>query len=227
MHEAVDPARARLPEQRDLLARQVLLREQPEADRVVDVVVDVGDPVDEADDPPLERLGLARPGVGEDPVADLAGEVHRLRDPQRLLVVAEAAAEALLEHVIERLLAGVPERRMAHVVAEPDRLGQILVQAQRPRHAARDRGRLERVRHARAVVVALRVDEDLRLALQAPERLGVDDPVAVALERRPQPARLFLARAPARGVGANGERRQPRLLPRADAGLEGVGDSAG
>jgi hypothetical protein len=52
--------------------------------------------------------------------------------------------------------------------------------------SARDRARdlrdLERVRHARAVVVALGGDEHLRLVLQAPEGLGVDDAVAVALE---------------------------------------------
>ena len=89
-----------------------------------------------------------------------------------------------LQRLVERVLAGVAERRMAHVVAEPDRLDEVLVQPQRPRDDAGDPGRLERVRHARAVVVAGRVDEDLRLALQAAERLRVEDAVAVALERR-------------------------------------------
>ena len=140
------------------------------------------------DDLALERLGLALAGVREDPVAHLVRQVQLLGDPQRLLVVAEAGAEALAQARVERLLAGVPERRVAHVVAEPDRLGQILVQPQRAGDDAGDPGRLERVRHARAVVVAGRVDEDLRLALQPPERLRVDDPVAVALERRPDAA---------------------------------------
>ena len=53
------------------------------------------------------------------------------------------------------------ERRVAHVVAEADRLDEVLVQPKRAGDDARDRGRLERVRHPRAVVVALRVDEDL------------------------------------------------------------------
>ncbi len=53
----------------------------------------------------------------------------------------------------------------------------------------------------------------------------MDDPVAVALERRAQQARLLLARAAPRLVGANRERREPLFLLRADAGLEGVGDS--
>ena len=50
-------------------------------------------------------------------------EVEPSRDRERLLVVAEAAAEALAQRLVERLLAGVAERRVAHVVPEPDRLG--------------------------------------------------------------------------------------------------------
>ena len=67
---------------------------------------------------------------------------------------------------------------------EPDRLGEVLVQPERPGHVARDAARLERVGEPRAVVVALRGDEHLGLVLEAAERLGVHDPVAVALERR-------------------------------------------
>ena len=50
---------------------------------------------------------------------------------------------------------------------------------------ARDLGHLEGVRQARDVVVALGVDEHLRLVLEPAEGLGVEDPVAVALEGRP------------------------------------------
>ena len=161
----------------------------------------------------------------EDAVAHLRGEVQRLGDPQRLLVVAEAAAEALLQRGVERLLARVAEGRMAHVVAEPDRLDEVLVQPQRPRDAARDPGRLERVRHPRAVVVAGGIDEDLRLALQAPERLRVQDPVAVALERRAQAAVVL-----GRGVARASRRSERRAVTASRSScsrssrLEGVGD---
>ena len=84
--------------------------------------------------------------------------------------------------LVERVLAGVAERRVAEVVAERDRLGQVLVEPQRARDRARDLRDLERVRQARAVVVALGREEDLRLVREAPERLAVDDAVAVALE---------------------------------------------
>ena len=102
---------------------------------------------------------------------------------------------------------------MAEVVAEADRLDEILVQPQRAADAARDAGRLERVREARAEVVAFGVDEHLRLVPQPPERLRVGDPVAVALERRAQAAFLLGTCARPRAlVGADGERRQPAVL---------------
>ena len=208
MDEPVDPLRARVSEDRDLLARQVVFTEKPVPHGVVDVVVDVRDPVDEPHDLPLECLGLALARVREDPVADLVREVERARDPQRLLVVTKAPTESLLHGVVERILPGVPERCVAHVVPEPDRLGQILVQPQRTRHDAGDRRRLERVGHARAVVIALGVDEDLRLPLQPPERLRVDDAIAIALELRPDAAWLLRKLAPARLERAHRKRRQ-------------------
>jgi hypothetical protein len=165
--------------------------------------------------------------VGEDPVSDLVRQVQPLGDPQRLLVVPEAAAEALRERGVERLLAGVPERRVAGVVTEPDGLDEILVQAKHPRDDARDPGRLECVCHPRAVVVAGRVDENLRLALETAERLGVDDPVAVALERRPDVG-LGLGPKPAAClVRADCERREGVRLQRADTRGESVRDPSG
>ena len=136
--ERVDPARPPIAEQCDFVLRQVGGVEDSEADGVVDVVVDVGDAVDDADDLALERRGLERARVGEDAVADILGEVQGLCNSKRMLVVAEAAAEAVVQGVVERLFARMPERRMADVVPEPDRLDEIFVQAERPRDAARD-----------------------------------------------------------------------------------------
>ena len=44
-------------------------------------------------------------------------------------MVQEGGAEALAQTAVQRLLADVPERRVAEIVAEPDRLDEILVQA--------------------------------------------------------------------------------------------------
>ena len=207
-----------------------LSREEPVAHRVVDVVVDVRDPVDEPHDLPLERVGLALTGVREDPVADLAREVERLRDAQGLLVVPEATAESELHGFVERVFTRMAERRVPHVVAEPDRLGEVLVQPQRSCDDTRDRRRLERVGHARAVVVALGVDEDLRLPLQPSERLRVHDAVAVALERGPHAALLLRAFTTPGLERAHRERRQAlleRLDPLLERRLPAVGDSHG
>ena len=139
----------------------------------------------------------------------------------------EAPVEPIPEQRVERLLARVAERRVPEIVAEPDRLDEVLVQPQRSSDAARDPGGLERVRQTRAVVVAGGIDEDLRLVHQPPERLRVHDPVAVALERRAEQARRLLARAPTRLEGAHRERREPSLLLLAYARLEGIGRPPG
>ena len=119
----------------------------------------------------------------------------------------------------------MPERRVAGVVPEADRLDEILVEAERASDDAGDAGRLERVGHPGAVVVAGGVDEDLRLALQAPERLGVDDPVAVALERRPDVGLRLGPEPAARLVRADRERREGVVLERADPLGETVRDA--
>ena len=87
------------------------------------------------------------------------------------------------------------------VVPERDRLGQLLVQPQHLGDAARDLRDLERVRQARAVVIAGRREEHLRLVLQTAERLAVDDAIAIALERRADRIVVFRPQ-PAARVGA-------------------------
>ncbi len=104
-----------------------------------------------------------------------------------------------LEHRVERFLAGMAERRVAEIVGQRQRLGEILVERQRAGDAARDLRHLEAVGEPRAVMVALVIDEDLGLVLQAAEGGGMDDAVAVALERRARRAlRLGMKAAAAR-----------------------------
>src|SRR5690606_249771 len=155
----------------------------------------------------LERL----PGqvqAGEARVALL-----ELRDDAQALAVVVEAAHVPRE-LVEGLLAGVAEGRVAEVVGQRDRLGQVLVEAQRAGDAGGDLRHLQRVRQARAVVVALVVHEDLRLVLEAPERAGVQDAVPVLLEGRAVPA-LGLGVDPAPRLGGEagvGRQRLP-LVP--------------
>ena len=74
--------------------------------------------------------------VADDPVPHRRGQVQaeavaleRVDHAQRVLVVHERQAEALGQAAVERVLAHVAEGRVAEVVAEPDRLGQVLVEA--------------------------------------------------------------------------------------------------
>src|SRR5947209_16320556 len=136
------------------------MAEDAGAQGIVDVVVDVGDPVDEADDPALERPRRTGPGVIDDAVANGLAEVEAapvaleaVDDPQRMLVVAKAHAVPVLEAAVEDLLADMSERGVPEVVAERDRLGQVLVERERARDGARDAGGLQSVREPRPVVV--------------------------------------------------------------------------
>ena len=94
--------------------------------------------------------------------------LEHVDDAQALLVVLEPAGNERLQDALAR----VSERRVAEIVAERDRLGQLLVQPQHLGDAARDLRHLERVGQPRAVVIALGREEDLRLVLQPAERLA-------------------------------------------------------
>ena len=148
-----------------------------------------------------------------DAVADFPGEVQaaavvleQIDDAQALLVVVEAAGHQLVDDAF----AGVAERRVAEVVAERDRFGQLLVQPQDLRDGARDLRHLERVGEPGAVVIARRREEHLRLVLQPAERLAVDDAIAIALERRPHVV-FGLGPETAARIGALGRLRREDL----------------
>ena len=123
--------------------------------------------------------------------------LEHVDNAQALLVVIEAARHQLAQDT----LTGMAERRVAKIVAERDRLGELLVQVQHLGDRSRDLRNFQRVRQAGAVVIAGRRKEHLRLVLEAAKRLGVDDAVAVALESRPNRIFVFLAHA-ALAVGA-------------------------
>ena len=116
---------------------------------------------------------------------------------QRLGVVIEAALPG--HRGIERALAGMAEGRVAEIVGERQRLGQILIDMKRAGDGAGDLRHFEAVGQPRAVMVAFVIDEDLRLVIQAAEGGRVQDAVAVAPVRRARRARwLGVQPAPAR-----------------------------
>ena len=126
-------------------------------------------------DQALERL----PGEVQ-PVERGVAPLEPGHEAKRLGVVVEAAER---RHAVgERVLAGVAEGRVAEVVRQRQRLGEILVEAERAGERAGDLADLDRMGEPGAVVVALVEDEDLGLVLEAAEGARMDDAVAVALE---------------------------------------------
>ena len=165
------------------------------------------------DDAPLGRCRLAGTRVADDAAPHLACEVQvfeQVYQTQALLIMAETERTDL----IERALACMAEGRVAEIVAERDRLGQILVQAERPCDRPRDLRHLERVRQAGAVVVALGRNENLRFVGQAAERLAVQDAVAVALKAGPVRTGLHFPFASRAFVCKRRPRRKNVVLPR-------------
>ncbi len=80
---------------------------------------------------------------------------------------------------------------MAEVVRERDGLGQVRVQPQRAGDVARDGGDFDRVREARAEMIAGAVEKNLRLVFEPAEGARMDDAVAVALIMRAPVGRRF------------------------------------
>lgn len=66
----------------------------------------------------------------------------------------------LVERSLQRILARMAERRMADVVRQAQRLGQVLVQPQRPRDRAADLRDLQAMGQADAEMVAIGGHED-------------------------------------------------------------------
>ena len=115
-----------------------------------------------------------------EPVEQRIGAFQRRQRAQRMAIMIEAA---MVRHRgFQRILACMAEGRMADVVREAQRLGQILVEPQRARDAAPDLRDLDAVGQADAIMIAVGRDEHLRLVAQAAKGDRMDDAVAVALE---------------------------------------------
>ena len=130
------------------------------------------------DQPGQRRLGQIEAVEGGVAALELG------HDAQGMAVVVEAA---VLDHAgVKRVLPGVPKRRVAEVVGERDRFGEVVVEPQGAGERARDLRHLDRVGEAGAEMVALVIDEHLGLVGEPAESGRMNDPVAVALEFGPR-----------------------------------------
>ena len=170
---------------------------------VIDIMVVVGDLVSQIADLCLQRRlliqavllqvvvlrGVVQRMVFNDPLTRLVAQVQPgksgifvlqlLHHAQRLAIVFEAAVG--FHQRIQCVLTGVAERRVAEIMSQRHRLGQVFMQAHRPADGAGDLGHLDGVGQAGAVVVPLVIDENLRFVLQSAKGGGVNDTIAVSL----------------------------------------------
>ena len=92
-------------------------------------------------------------------------------------------AAAGFEAAVERSLAGVTEWRVPEIMGQRQRLGQVLVEAERASERASDLGDFQGVSQPGAKMIAFVKHENLGLVGEPAEGGGVDDAVAVATER--------------------------------------------
>ncbi len=137
----------------------------------------------------LFRIVIVR--VLDDAFADFEGEVQAAEggvalfeifdDAQGVQVVVEG--QAVLRHGgVESFFSGMAEGRMADVVNQGERFGQVDVQAECCGDGAGDLRDFERVGQTVAEVVGVAAGEDLGFGFETAEGAGMDDAVAVALE---------------------------------------------
>ena len=193
----------------------LLFGDDPGAQRVVQIVIQIGHVIAQPHHHRLPALLRVAGGMGQDPDTGLPAQIETaailfdaVHHPQGLLVMAEPPGI----NPIERPLPGMSEGCVPQVVTQSNGLRQIFIEHQRPRHRARQPGDLQRVGQARAVMVALRLKEHLGLVFQAAEGFAVRDPVGVPLKTGAQRT-LFFTYRPARGIpSAHAQRAHQQFL---------------
>ena len=100
------------------------------------------------------------------------------------------------------------ERRVAEIMRQRQRLGEILVERQRARQRTCHLRHLETVGQTRPIVIAFVIDEHLGLVFETAEGGRMDDAVAVALERCSGRALGLGMKPPTAKLRARCERRE-------------------
>ncbi len=86
-------------------------------------------------------------------------------DAQRLGIMIEAAVRQ--HQRVEHVFAGMAEGRVAEVMRERQRLGEVVIEAERPGDGAGDLANFDRMGQTGAIMIALMRHEDLRLMGEA------------------------------------------------------------
>ena len=152
--------------------RHVILGDDAGTDGVIQIVIDVGDPVTEADYRCLTCVIGRTVSVVENAHAGFVAEIQPvtvplqiINNPKTLLIVLEA----LREDPVQGALTGVAKGRMAEIVTEGDGFHQILVQTKCPGNRSGKTADLQRVGKAGTVMISLRAEKNLGFMLETPK----------------------------------------------------------
>ena len=85
-------------------------------------------------------------------------------------------------HLVQHVLACVAKGRMTKVVCQCNSFCQLAVQPKRTCDRAGHLGYLDRVRQARAKIIALVFDENLCFVFQPAKRAGVNNTIPITLK---------------------------------------------
>ena len=121
-------------------------------------------------------------------------------------------AEAVGHNPVQSALTRVSKRGMTQIVAESSCLGQIFIQTQIPGNGPGNPGYLQRMGQAGTIVIPLRLEKDLRLALKPAKGTGVDDPIHITLETGAHTALPFRALTTLRVLALAGPWKQKQFF---------------
>ena len=176
--------------------RNIFLFEHASPDRVVNIMVDIGNLIRQAYDLSFQRMRRTRGFMIQDSVTHFPGQVQSLallfqtfHHPYALLVMLEPQRAYLVKRPFSRMA----ERRMPQIMPQRDRLHQIFIETKSLCYCPGILGYLQRMGQPGPVMIPFGKKEYLRLLLQPAKCLAVEDPVPVPLEDGTDIAFLFRA----------------------------------
>ena len=204
MYKIVQPLRTAAPGHGADFFRNILLFQDAAPDRVVRIMMNIGDLIRKPDNAPFQRGRHGSRLMIPDAIPYLHGQIDALsvllqhiHGPHTLFVVPEPIRTC----PVQRPLPGMAKGRVPQIVPQSDGLHQIFIELQRLGDRPGRLAHLQRVCQPRPVMVTLRRKKHLCLVFQPAKRLAVNDPVPVPLKNRPD-ITLFFRLDPPSGIHA-------------------------
>ena len=213
----IDPGPMAVPQHPETVPGELEVLQDPGPQGIVQIVIQIGDPVRLPDAFRFRGFGPQGAGVAQNPAADLRRQVQAaavvfetVHHPEALLIMAEA----LRQKIVQGSLPDMPVGGMAKIMPQGDGLRQILVEPERPGDGSGHLSHLQGMGQPRPVMIPLGGEKNLGLELQPAKGLAVNNPIPVPLKGCSQIAGGLGPRPPGavRRVGRPGGQQQGFLL---------------